>query len=137
MSLASVSFPMRLPSVANLREHWATKARRTQSQRHGVTLVLLASNSARDLRDHGAHPGDWSAFDLRFGDRPLLITLTRCAPRTLDDDNLSSAFKAVRDAVAAYLGLDDRDSRLRFVCKQEKAKQASIRIDFDVMEGVA
>ncbi len=67
----------------------------------------------------------------------IVVALTRCAPRALDDDNLASSFKAVRDAVAAYLGLDDRDSRLRFVCKQEKAKTPSVRIDFDVEESVA
>jgi hypothetical protein len=36
------------------------------------------------------------------------VTLVRVASRALDDDNLSYSFKAIRDAVAAWIGADDR-----------------------------
>jgi hypothetical protein len=48
----------------------------------------------------------------------LAITLTRIAPRWLDDDNLAGACKAVRDGVADAIGLDDRDHRLRWAYLQ-------------------
>jgi hypothetical protein len=38
---------------------------------------------------------------------PLRCRLVRCAPGRVDDDNLAGAFKAVRDAVARWLGTDD------------------------------
>jgi hypothetical protein len=45
---------------------------------------------------------------------PARVTFTRVRPagrRALDTDNLCSAFKAVRDEVAAFYGVDDGDPR--------------------------
>jgi hypothetical protein len=36
-----------------------------------------------------------------------VVTLTRIGPRDLDSDNLAGSAKAVRDAVARWLGVDD------------------------------
>jgi hypothetical protein len=49
-----------------------------------------------------------------------VVLLTRVAPRALDDDNLAHALKAVRDGVAKGLGIDDRDSRVRYVLDQQR-----------------
>jgi hypothetical protein len=38
---------------------------------------------------------------------PLLVTITRVGPRLLDDDNLATACKFVRDQIAAAVGIDD------------------------------
>ncbi len=38
---------------------------------------------------------------------PLLVTITRIGKRRLDDDNLASACKYVRDQIAAEVGVDD------------------------------
>jgi hypothetical protein len=41
---------------------------------------------------------------------PCSVLLTRVAPSNgLDDDNLTGALKNIRDAVAEWLGVDDRD----------------------------
>jgi hypothetical protein len=40
------------------------------------------------------------------------VTLMRCGPRKLDDDNLRGAMKSVRDQLAQWLGLDDADERI-------------------------
>ena len=50
----------------------------------------------------------------------MQITLTRIAPRTLDDDNLAAGFKATRDRVADWLGVDDGDKRLTWRYAQER-----------------
>ncbi len=42
--------------------------------------------------------------------------------RPLDDDNLTGALKPLRDAIAATLGLDDADPRLRWHCLQVPTK---------------
>jgi len=44
----------------------------------------------------------------------VVVRLERVAPRALDDDNLRGALKAVRDAVAEALGIDDADPRVRW-----------------------
>lgn len=38
---------------------------------------------------------------------PLVVTITRVAPGTLDTDNLAGACKSVRDAIAYWLAVDD------------------------------
>ena len=51
-----------------------------------------------------------------------MVTLTRIAPSNgLDDDNLAGALKAVRDEVAAWLGVDDKDrATVRYEYEQER-----------------
>ena len=61
-------------------------------------------------------------------DGPVTITMTRIAPRTLDDDNLASGFKATRDGIADWLGIDDGSKRLRWVCEQRKGRQYAAEI---------
>ncbi len=58
---------------------------------------------------------------------PLVCTLTRIG-RKLDDDNLASAFKAVRDQVAAELGVDDGSDAVAWRYAQERGP-AGIRIE--------
>lgn len=48
---------------------------------------------------------------------PCVVLLTRCRPRggvALDDDNLANSLKAVRDQVADWLGINDRDPRAQW-----------------------
>lgn len=111
--MITIEFPMKLPSVSNLREHWATKAKRVKAQR-AVTRITL----------RGVH----------FGYRqmiPLAVTLTRVAPRKLDDDNLRGAFKAVRDEIAAYFGVDDGSKEIEWHYAQAKGK-AAVRIGLEL-----
>lgn len=93
-----IELPLKIESVANKREHWASRARRTKAHR----LAALAVPS---------HP------------LPCVVTLTRVAPRKLDDDNLASGFKALRDGIADRLGVDDGDDRVRFLYRQERGKR--------------
>lgn len=118
----SALLPMALPSCANLREHWAVRAKRVKGQRLAATFALRAM------------VGDVRA-ELQAGAR-LVVTLTRVAPRQLDDDNLASAFKGVRDGVADVLGIDDRDTRVAWRYEQEKGapKQAAVGIRIDVRQ---
>ena len=52
---------------------------------------------------------------------PVLVTLIRVAPGTLDDDSLPASMKGVRDAIAAAYGLDDADyANIFFAYRQEK-----------------
>lgn len=101
----SVTVPipgLRLVSEANAHEHWRNRARRAKAQRNLVTLVLRGT-VARDMMLVA----------------PLTVTITRIAPsRGLDSDNLVGSAKHVRDAVAAILGVDDRDERVSWHVEQ-------------------
>lgn len=102
----SVSVPipgLRLVSEANAREHWSAKARRVKQQRNLVTLALRGTVAAQMLLV-----------------APLEVTITRIGPRRLDDDNATGSAKAVRDAIAAVLGVDDGDDRVRWRVEQAR-----------------
>lgn len=60
---------------------------------------------------------------------PAVVTLTRLAPRELDDDNWVSAAKAVRDAVARAFGVDDGPKGpIRWVYGQRKRRIPGVEI---------
>jgi hypothetical protein len=66
------------------------------------------------------------------GSGPWCVRLTRLssAAKPLDDDAPPGACKAVRDAVAAALGVDDGDARLAFAYAQERRKgPLAVRIE--------
>lgn len=108
--------PIRLPSAANLREHWRVRHRRTKEQRNLVTMFL----------GKPTHPA-----------LPVTVRLTRIAPRALDGDNLQSAFKAIRDSVASWLGVDDADERVVWKYAQAKGGAKRYAIEIEVVAVVA
>ena len=48
----------------------------------------------------------------------LVVTMTAYLPRYFDDDNLVGALKPIRDEIAEWMGLDDRDRRVLWECDQ-------------------
>ena len=82
--------PLRVWSAANLREHPMTRARRVKKQREAAIAVRV------------------------IVPLPVVVRLTRIAPRALDGDNLQYAFKALRDGIADRYGVKDNDPRIRF-----------------------
>ena len=107
--------PMRLPSMANLRLHWATKAKTVKAQRSATGLALRTTGRAFLTA--------WKHMDAN----PRLhlhCLLTRVGPRKLDDDNLAHAFKAIRDEVAGYMGVDDGSERWTWQYAQQKGAYA-------------
>ena len=107
------TLPLRLVNALNRREHWATKAKRSAAHRHAVTMQLKAGR-------------------IRPPPLPLVVTMTRVAPRAFDDDALPGSFKAVRDAVAAFYGVDDgpKETRLRwrYAYRRGEPKQYAIEV---------
>ena len=90
---------MRLGAALNARVHWSKRAARAKKERAVIRMAMLHANVDQK---------NWQWF---FYGAPmpsgLTCTLVRVAPRMLDDDNLAGAFKAVRDGVAAFFGVDD------------------------------
>ena len=60
---------------------------------------------------------------------PLLVTITRIGPRRLDDDNLTSACKYVRDQIAAAIGTDDGSDQYTWQCEQRIGKKYGVDVE--------
>lgn len=96
-------------------------AAKVRAQRQQVTLVLR------------------SKLGLRPPEPPLTITVTRVAPGELDaHDNLPGACKHVVDAIAEWLGLDDRDRRLSWRYEQSRdGRSCGVTIRIEASKEVA
>lgn len=115
--MIEVLIPVRIESVSNLREHWAKRANRAKQHRMLAWAELRAVDPGRNLLGK------------------VCVTLTRIAPRALDDDNLRSALKAARDGVADWLGVPDNHPAVEWRYGQEKGrpKQYALRIQVEEM----
>lgn len=114
----TIEAKIRTVSMANVREHWAVRAKRNKIHRAAIA----------------GHFG-WCPQALKDTPFPLVVTFTRYGKRLLDDDNLSGSFKSIRDEVAAQLGRDDGPgSGIMWRYTQHKAKDYWIRIDVEMVK---
>lgn len=90
----TVQMPIKLVSEANAREHHMRRSGRAKVQRSNAKLFLQ-----QVIRSTG---------DVLPG-LPLIVTLSRIAPRKLDSDNHVGSCKHTRDGIADYFGVNDRD----------------------------
>jgi hypothetical protein len=107
-----IMIPCKTVSEANAREHWAQKAKRAAAQR-GLALLLCRA-------ELGTPPP-----------LPLRIRMVRISPRGFDTDNLAGSQKHLRDGIADWLGIDDRDPRVEWVYLQERAKGPATRVEIE------
>lgn len=109
-----IHLPLRTVSGMNAREHYMARARRVKGERQLVAWLLASVSKPIP---------------------PLVVTLTRIAPSNgLDpDDNLPSALKGVRDEIAEWLGVNDRDRKtVRYEYEQERGPWG-VRIEWRPM----
>jgi hypothetical protein len=97
------SLPFHLKALTNARGHWAVRAKPIAEHRKAVALywATLSLESRAAVAAWMANGG-------------IRVVLTRVAPRELDDDNLRSSFKGIRDEVAKRIGVDDRSKLLKW-----------------------
>jgi hypothetical protein len=93
-----IAVPLRTTG-SNARETWKMRHGRVKRERRAVAWLLKCS----------PRPSI-----------PCTVLLTRSAPSAgLDDDNLTHALKGVRDEVAEWLGVNDRNSKqVRYMYSQ-------------------
>lgn len=99
--------PVRLVSVANIREHWSVRHRRAAAHR----LAALVVPKCLPL--------------------PCAVTIERlyCGRgQQMDDDNLASAGKALRDGIAQRLGVDDADPSVTWAYSQARSTENGVRV---------
>jgi predicted Fe-S protein YdhL (DUF1289 family) len=113
----TLEVPIRIQNGCNLREHHMARHRRVLKERSAVNWAFLARR----------------ARATRLPALPIVVTLTRLAPprSKLDDDNNVAGCKAVRDEVAAWLGVDDRSPMVEWRYAQERAKGYAVRIQIE------
>ena len=102
----------------NMREHYRVRANRVKAEREATYKAMIERIAGQS----------WWTFP-----RPMTeaqgarITLHRPWARVpLDSDNLSGAFKGVRDEVASFLGVDDRSERLHWIYTQSKQPKGTL-----------
>jgi hypothetical protein len=95
------NLPVRLDSVANLREHWAKKHKRAKAHRKSAIVI----------KKHRL---------------PCEVHIVRVGKRDLDGDNLQAACKALRDGIASRLGVDDADPRVTWSYSQQRGQYGAI-----------
>jgi hypothetical protein len=104
----------------NAREHFAVKAKRVRHER---------AETRRCLNDR-SHRCPFAP--------PLVVTLSRLSSAHMDSDNVVGALAAVRDEVAAWLGIDDRhDDLVEYRYRREKCPrgEAGVRIVISPHDG--
>ena len=130
--LSEVRLLARMPSLANMRGHWAKKAKIVaQHVNLGGWVVAKAFGTQHSrARARGVVEGIGEVGAV------LVVKMTRIAPRPLDTDNLAGCFKGIRDGIAAALGVDDsvRVTHVRWVVTQERGapKEHALRVRFFV-----
>lgn len=109
--MQSILVPIKTVSGMNVREHWGARSKRVGRERDAVGMMLT---------------------QLQKPELPCVVRLTRIGPSNgLDPfDNLPSALKPAVDAVAAWLGVDDRKSELvRYECAQRRGESWAVLIE--------
>lgn len=110
--------PLKTVSEANRasHEHWSKRHKRAREQR--AVSRLFFANKVASYRSHLAGGGG------------VLVSMIRIAPSSgLDDDNLRSSLKAVRDGIADALGSDDRNPKILWEYSQTRGEYG---VDIDM-----
>lgn len=130
-----IPLPVKILSENNRRDHYIVKYKRIKKQKE-ITLCKFLEH-ARDLKTVGKDENiKFNIHMVRIkgkgGDVKYIkgkLVKSR-ADRDYDTDNLESGFKAVRDEIAKFLGINDGNrKRIRFTCDQEKGDKAGSRIE--------
>lgn len=105
MATTPITFeiPVKAVSLTNEHTHWRKKANTAKAQRKAGYLYAMQAR-------------------IRTLPFPLVITMTRIAPRPLDSDNLPPSMKSIRDGISDALKIDDRDPRVEWEYKQSRRK---------------
>lgn len=101
---------LRLDATPNARSHWSTTARKREREHATITAAL-----------RGITPpaGPWR------------VCITRIGPRAMDDDNRTASAKGVRDAIAAWLGIDDGDECAAWEVRGEVSRGYAVRVQIE------
>lgn len=142
--MITISLPIHAISEANVRSNRFAKAKRVKEQRKVAKKSLLeviddpAVNRSKEplfaWRDGPPKKKTWGPLSPV---KPLAVVLTRVGARPLDNDNLATSCKAVRDGIADALGVDDGDEEAcTWDYKQRKGKPKEYAVEVTICERI-
>lgn len=109
-----IRVPLKTINPLNRREHWAVRSSRVKRERELVTLWARAAK-------------------FKVPPLPLIVTMTRIAPRKLDPhDALPASFKGAADALCALIGVDDRTEQIDWRYRQQRGEPREYAIQIEV-----
>lgn len=106
---------------ANSRLHWRAKSKLVKSQRRTADAL--------------ARKAGWHKVSIP-ADSDLRMTLIYCPPggvTKVDDDNVVTANKGARDALAAVLRVDDGRMKLQAPVRGENCKNGAVIVEIEVI----
>ena len=106
---------------ANSRLHWRKRNALVKAQKETTQALALEAG--------------WHLASIPDG-ATVSYSLTYCLPSRVahaDDDNIITANKGARDALAAVLGIDDRNFRLSRIEQGERSKNGGIIIEAEIV----
>lgn len=117
-----ISAPIKTVSEANRggREGWWVRNKRKKAQQAEIVSVMQNAMIGKQLQF------------------PLVVKITRIAPKKMDSDNLARAFKGIRDAIATKFKVDDGDDeKVKWEYDQEPIGKLkySVKVEFISMGG--
>ena len=101
---------LRLDATPNGRAHWTATAKKRARERAVLTRALSGITPPA---------GPWR------------VVIVRVGPRPMDDDNRTASAKGTRDAIAAWLGVDDGDDSVRWEVRGEVARGYAVRVQIE------
>ena len=101
---------LRLDATPNARAHWTATAKKRAREREVLTRALSGITPPA---------GPWR------------VVIVRVGPRPMDDDNRTASAKGCRDAIAAWLGVDDGDDSVRWEVRGEVARGYAVRVQIE------
>lgn len=107
--------PIKTVSEANQRDHWTVKNKRKKAQQAEIDAEFLKALNHRKIQ------------------LPCLVKFTRYGPRALDTDNLSGAFKGIRDSIAARIGVDDGSELIKFEYHQIPIRERTYGVKVEII----
>lgn len=118
----TITIPIRTTNPLNgSHGHWRVRAARARDERAATAAALAPYR----------HPA-----------LPVVVTLTRISPGTLDDDAVPGSMKHARDQIAVWLGLptnkrghaEDRDERVTWRYSQRRGGRGEYAVEVLVEE---
>lgn len=115
--MRTITVPIRTYNEANgSHGHWRKKNARRKAVREAVTYALIGES--------------WEGVPKPSVEAPWSVLLVRLGPGVMDDDGVVSSLKSARDAVAAFVGVDDkRRDIVRYAYDQRKSREFGVEIE--------
>ena len=112
--MTEFTIPIKAASLTNQRIHWRKKADVAKKQREAARL-----HARNTMALYPGHP-------------TLSVHLTRVGRGVLDDDNLRSSMKSIRDGIAAAWKIDDASPIIRWEYAQRCSnKEAAVEVKWE------